>query len=554
MKKLVFIGAAWPYANGSLHLGHIAALLGADVLARYYRQKGDDVLFVSGSDCHGTPIAVAAEKQGIEPLEIAQKYHQEFKENLINGLNFSYDLFSWTISPFHQKLVQQIFLDLYQKKYIYKKEQKLPYCPKCQRFLPDRYVEGTCPFCGFEGARGDQCDQCGQLLSPEELENPRCKICHSTPVWKSTEHFFLRLSVFQEKLRRWVNNSNGWRINALHSTLDLLEQGLKDRAITRDLEWGISVPLPGYENKKIYVWFEAVCGYLSASQEWAKMQGSKDIWKKFWLDNSALHYYIHGKDNIFFHTIIWPTILMAYNSQLHLPDRIISSEFLTLEKKQFSTSRDWAVWLSDFLSEFDSETLRYYLSINGPETADADFSWSEYQVRTNNELIGHLGNFVYRIFSLIKNNFPLGVKFPSNINNQEKVILNLAKNRFLQVGQSIEETQFRQGIKLIFELAEAGNRYLDQNEPWRKIKENATEAERILAVSAHIIRCLARLISPYLPLTSSRISQMIEGEKIQNWSYPPPMERLKLNEIKPLYQKVEEDKIIHYNTAKKSFL
>ncbi|HHD92654.1 MAG TPA: methionine--tRNA ligase [Candidatus Portnoybacteria bacterium] len=539
MRKLIFIGAAWPYANGSLHLGHIASLLGSDILARYYRLNQEKVLFISGSDCHGTPIAVQAEKRGVDPSEIAEKYHQEFKDNLINGLSFSYDLFSKTIDPFHQKLVQKIFLDLYQKGYIYKKKQKLPYCPKCQRFLPDRYVEGTCPYCGFEKARGDQCDECGRLLSPEELKNPHCQICGTAPIWKTSEHFFFRLSAFQKKLKKWVNASNGWRINALHLTQELLKKELPDRAITRDLEWGIPVPLKGYEDKKIYVWFEAVCGYLSASQEWAENQGNKDAWQEFWLNKKALHYYVHGKDNILFHTIIWPAILMAYNSDFHLPDKIISSEYLTLEKRQFSTSRDWAVWIPDFLAKYDSETIRYYLSINGPEAADADFSWSEYQSRINNELVNNFSNFIYRVFSMIQKNFPNGINFPSSLNNNETKILELARKTFPEVGQAIENAKFKKGIKLIFKLVAEGNYYLDQSEPWKKIKGNLSEAENILAISGQIIRSLAILINPYLPLTSQRISRMIEGEEIQGWQYPEPMKKLKLKEIKPLFGKVE---------------
>ncbi len=538
MRKLIFIGAAWPYANGSLHLGHIASLLGADILARYYRLDQNQVLFVSGSDCHGTPIAVQAEKKGVAPSEVANQYHQEFKNNLINGLSFSYDLFSETVNRDHQELVQKIFLDLYQKKYIYKKEQKLPYCSKCQRFLPDRYVEGICPYCGFEKARGDQCDECGQLLSPEELKNPRCKICGTEPIWKTSEHFFFRLSAFQEKLKEWIDNSTDWRINALHLTQELLKRELPDRAISRDLKWGVPVPLAGYEDKKIYVWFEAVCGYLSASQKWAKESGDQNAWRDFWFNKEAIHYYVHGKDNILFHTIIWPAILMAYNSELHLPDRIISSEYLTLDKKQFSTSRNWAVWLPDFLAKYDSETLRYYLAINGPETADADFSWPEYYSRINDELIGNFGNFVYRVFSMIQKNFSAGVDFPSNLNGNEVKILDLVQKTFVKVGQAIESAKFREGLKLIFNLVAEGNRYLDQSEPWRKIKENPNEAERILAVNGQIIRSLVRLINPYLPLTSQRISQMINNEEIPKWQYPRPMSKLKLKKIQPLYNKI----------------
>ena len=542
MKKNIFIGAAWPYANGSLHLGHVASLLSGDILARYHRLKGDDVLFVSGSDCHGTPIVVEAEKQGIQPSEIAEKYHQEFTETLIKGLKFSYDCYTKTTTQNHQKVVQDIFLKLYKKDYIYPKTEELPYCPQCKRFLPDRYIEGECPKCHYEKARGDQCDECGNLMDARQLLNARCKTCGQSPEWRPSEHFFLRLSSFQEKLKNFVEQSEGWRPNAKNFTLNLLKQGLNDRAITRDIEWGVPLPLDGYENKRIYVWFEAVCGYLSASKEWAKKQGNEDAWQQFWLkkhDECITHYYVHGKDNIPFHTLIWPTILMAYGG-LHLPDRIISSEYLTLEKQQFSTSRNWAVWLPDFLKNFDSETLRYYLVINGPETSDTDFSWSEFQAKTNNELIGNLGNLVYRTFSLIKKNFPNGIEFQKKLDGKSEKLLNQAKESFDLVGKSIEQGRLRQAIKIVMQLSEEANRYLSSTAPWKNAKEDPSQAEKDLAIAAHTIHCLAILINPFLPQTTERINQAVNWDldKI-SWQCPLP-KFVKISNLKPLYKKIED--------------
>ncbi|MFA5421084.1 MAG: methionine--tRNA ligase, partial [Patescibacteria group bacterium] len=395
MNRKILIASAWPYANGSLHLGHVAGLIGADVLARYFRLKGDDVLFVSGSDCHGTPIAVEADRQGISPVEISEKYHKEFKDNFLNGLSFSFDNYTKTNTENHYRVIQEMFLKLYNEGHIYEKEEELPYCPKCEKFLADRYIEGECYMCGFSSARGDQCDNCGNLIDTKKLINPKCKICGTTPEWRKTKHFFLRLSAWEKEILSFVENSKGWRQNAKNFSQEFIKNGLHDRAITRDTEWGIPLPLEGYEGKRIYVWFEAVLGYLSASKE------HSDNWADFWQNDKALHFYFHGKDNIPFHSIILPIILMSYGG-LHLPDRMFSTEYLNLENKQFSKSRRHAVWLNDFLAEFDSESLRYYLILNGPETADANFSWSDYMAKTNNELIGNFGNLVFRVLSFVK--------------------------------------------------------------------------------------------------------------------------------------------------------
>lgn len=541
-KKKIFIGAAWPYANGSLHLGHLASLLGADIIARYQRLVGNEVLFVSGSDCYGTPIVVEADQQGIHPSEIAEKYHSEFVETLINSLKFSFDLYTKTTTENHKKVVQDIFLKLFQKGYIYPKIEKLPYCPKCQRFLPDRYIEGECPICHFKNARGDQCDECGNLLDSHQILNLHCKICQQTPEWRFSKHLFFRLSKFQNQLKNWLEKAKDWRVNSKDFSLNLIDQGLPDRAISRDLQWGVPVPIPGYQGKCIYVWFEAVCGYLSASKEWARSQGKEDFWKKFWQDDQAIHFYVHGKDNIPFHTIIWPAILLGLED-LHLPDRIISSEFLTLEKKQFSKSRLWAVWLPDFLSKFNPETLRYYLVINGPETSDSDFSWIDYYNRTNNELIGHFGNFIHRTLSFVKNNFPNGLKFPKKIDNQEKKILSLTQESFSRVGKAIEKGYFREGLQTIFQLVETGNRYLNQVAPWEKIKENRSETENNLAVVSQLIQSLIILINPYLPSTAERISQMINSDiKQTKWSYPDPV-LFTIKNLQPLYKKIEISEI-----------
>lgn len=542
MNKKILVAAAWPYANGSLHLGHVAALLGADIIARYARSAGNEVLFVSGSDCHGTPIAVEADKLGVHPREIAEKFHAEFRQNLIDDLKFSYDCYTTTTTENHQRVVQEIFLKLYNDGVIYTKSEELPYCASCKRFLPDRYVEGECPICHFDSARGDQCDECGNLLNPDQLLKPRCKICGSSPGWRSSEHFYLRLSAFTEQLREWVKKSEGWRTNAKQFTLGLLKEGLPDRAITRDTDWGVLIPLPGYENKRIYVWFEAVCGYLSASKEWAQKQGQDDLWKNFWLDDSAVHYYVHGKDNIPFHTVVWPSILLGFGG-LHLPDLIVSSEHLTLEKRQFSKSRRWAVLLNDFVREFDPETLRYYLIANGPETADADFAWENYCTRTNTELIGVFGNYIHRVLSFVKAHFPEGVSFPSTLNESQAELLKTAKESFAEAGSAIEEGRLRDGLRVALDLAAHGNRYINNAAPWFSIKEDRTKAEADLAVGAHLAHCLAILVSPFLPTTAERINRStgMDESKIA-WQYPEP-NRVVVKQLEPLYKRIEEQVI-----------
>ncbi|CAG7648607.1 Methionine--tRNA ligase [Paenibacillus allorhizosphaerae] len=361
----IFIGGAWPYANGSLHLGRVASLLPGDVLARYFRAKGDNVLYVSGSDCHGTPVAVQAIREGVEPGHIAGHYHREFADGF-KQLGFTYDLYTRTDQRFHHEVVQELFRKLLEQGYLYSRTVQQTYCETDARFLPDRYVEGICPVCAKQ-ARGDQCDHCSTLLDPADLLERTCGICGNPPVERPTEHYYFALSRFQNELAGYASQAAaGWRENAVQLTRRYLEEGLRDRAATRDLSWGVDVPLPGFEHKKIYVWIEAVSGYLSASKQWASETGGR--WEPFWLDGERdiTAYYVHGKDNVPFHTLIWPAFLLGAGG-LHLPDRIISCEYMTLEGKKFSTSRNWAVWLPYMLSRYEPDSIRYFLIANGPE-------------------------------------------------------------------------------------------------------------------------------------------------------------------------------------------
>ncbi|MBF0103670.1 MAG: methionine--tRNA ligase [Desulfobacterales bacterium] len=542
MNKNVLVAAAWPYANGSLHLGHVSALLGADILARYHRLCNDNVLYVSGTDCHGTPIAIEAEKQKVRPSEIAERYHEEFCHTLIDDLGFSYDLYTTTTTENHEKVVQEFFLNLLGKGYIYAKVDDLLYCTHCDRFLPDRYVEGECPKCHYTEARGDQCDKCGILIDAKNLIKSHCKICGRQPELRTSEHFYLKLSAFRDDLAEWIKQSVGWRNNARNFSLGLLSQDIPDRAITRDTEWGIRIPVEGYEKKRIYVWFGAVIGYFSASIEWSKRHGDPNAWKRFWHNEhqDIIHYYVHGKDNIPFHAIIWPAILLGYGN-LHLPDRIVSSEYLTFEKKQFSKSRNWAVWLPDFLANFEADTLRYYLTVNGPETADADFSWKDYKDKTNNELIATLGNFINRVLSLILRNFPEGVVLPEELSLEQNAFISLATEGYDQVGTAISNLQFRKGLKSIIRIAEHGNRYIDACAPWQSIKHDPKKTEGDLAVAGYVIYCLTTLLAPYLPSASLKLADSIEY-KSNKWT-PPVNKTIIVRKANPLFRKLDDKEI-----------
>ncbi len=539
--RKILIGAAWPYANNSLHLGHVSGLLGADILARYFRQSGADVLYVSGSDCHGTPIVVAAEEQNLEPKEVALKYHEEFKKNLIEGLEFTYDNYTTTLTENHEKIVQEFFLKLYEQGDIYTKTEEQPFCPKCDRFLPDRYIEGTCPKCGFKGARGDQCDECGNMLDAKDLIDPKCKTCSTTPEFKETEHFFLKLSAYQEKIAILLSKSENWRPNAKGFTKKLLDEGIRDRAITRDTTWGIPIPINGYETKSIYVWFEAVCGYFTASVEHAKNVASPDLWKEFWQNDKAYHYYVHGKDNIPFHSIIWPTILLVYGDNLKLPDSIISSEYLTLEKKQFSKSRKWAVWLPEFLESFDSDYLRYYLVSNGPESSDADFSWKEFQARINKELIGNFANFVYRSAQLIEKNFEGKLSRPENYSEQQTALIDKVIAAFESTSNLIETGKFREALKIIIELAEEGNKFLAVSEPWQSVKTNQDKARSDLFVCAEVTYAVSTLIKPFLPNLAESIDLMLNKTE-SAWEYQAP-QNINFEKSSPFISRVEDEQI-----------
>jgi len=541
LAERIFIGVAWPYANGSLHLGHIAgAYLPADIFARYHRAKGNEVIMVSGSDQHGTPITIRADQEGRTPQEMAAKYHHEFLHSW-ERLGINFDLFTTTGTPNHSRVVQDFFLKLLEKGYIYRGSMPLPYCSHCQRYLPDRYIEGSCPYCGSREARGDQCDKCGKPLNPAELIDPRCRLCGNTPQTEDSEHFFLRLSAFRDDLLTWVKQQSHWRQNVLHFTLRYLEEGLKDRAITRDIDWGVKIPQAGFEAKRIYVWFEAVIGYLSATKEWAELGNQKDKWRDFWQQEAKSYYFI-GKDNIPFHTMIWPAMLMGYGG-LNLPYDVPANEFLTLEGRQLSTSRNWAVWLPDYLERYDPDPLRYLLSVNMPETGDTDFSWREFVRRNNDELVATYGNLVHRVLTFAYRHFDGCVPVPVELDGLSNALLHTAESTFDSVDNFLYHCHFREGIKAAMSLAQETNRYLEEKSPWKVIKRDREACATALFVSLSVISYLKNLLYPFLPFSSQKLHQLLGFKgKVdeEGWGVHPLTPGQRLAPPEPLFTKLDE--------------
>ncbi len=542
MSERIFIGVAWPYADGPLHLGHIAgAYLPPDIFARYHRTKGNEVLMVSGSDQHGTPITIKAEQEGKTPAEIASKYHQQFLDSW-QKLGISFDLFTTTGTANHAEVSCDIFLTLLDRGYIYKAIVSQPFCPHCQRFLPDRYIEGTCPYCNSSGARGDQCDECGKPINPVELINPRCRLCGTTPQFKDSEHFFLKLTAFEDRLLAWVKQQTHWRQDVLNFTTRYLEEGLKDRAITRDIDWGIPVPLDSFEGKCLYVWFEAVIGYLSATKEWAKSRGNKEEWRSFWQGDVKSYYFI-GKDNIIFHTIIWPAMLMGYGN-LNLPYDVPANEFLTIEGKKLSTSRNWAVWLPDYLSHYDPDPLRYLLSINMPETGDSDFSWREFIRRNNNELVATYGNLVHRVLAFVYRSFDGCVPVPGELDIRSQALLNRAKDTLSTVDRLLYHCHFREAIRSAMSLAQEANRYLDEKSPWKTIKQDRQASATALYVAISVLSCLRTVLYPFLPFSSQRLHEFLgfKGSvEDDGWQLHFPSSGQELLPPEPLFSKLDEE-------------
>ena len=545
MKEKIYIGVAWPYANGSLHLGHIAGCyLPADIFARFNRMIGNDVLMVSGSDEHGTPVTITADKEKITPQQVVDKFFKEHTENM-KQFGISFDLFTRTSTDNHKEVVQDVFRKLHEKNYIYKKEVESFYCTDCNRFLPDRYIEGTCPFCKKEGARGDQCDNCGKLLDPQDLINVKCKICGNTPEIRTSEHFFLALSKFEKKLLDWIDDKNYWKSSVKKFTQNWLKNGLEDRAITRDISWGIPVPVKGYEDKRIYVWFEAVIGYLSASKEWAKNKSKPDKWQDWWKNPDAKHYYFLAKDNIPFHSIIWPSILMGYSADMQLPYDIPANEYLMLKGEQFSKSRGIAVWVQDIVKKIDIDSVRYYLSINMPENKDTNWLWDDFVAKNNDELVGAYGNFIHRVITFTQKNFG-EIPEHGNLDKEDEEALEKIKETSKEVSDALSKCEFKKGLRAAMTLAQFGNVYFDKKQPWKQVKEDKDACATTLHICLKIVKALSIFIQPYLPFSSDKIYKMIgETDSVENVSWNDALKDLKtgfkLERPQPLFKKLALD-------------
>lgn len=526
----IFIGGAWPYANGSLHLGHVAALLPGDIIARYYRQKGEKVLYVSGSDCNGTPISIRAKQENTDVQSIAERYHQEFEE-CFKQLGFTYDLYTRTDADHHHHSVKEIFLSLWKNGYLYKKTVEQAYCDHDKQFLPDRFVSGICPYCK-SNARGDQCDVCSKILDPLDLLDKTCKICGNEPIIKGSEHFYFAFSKFQEQIEEYVKNAEEnelWRDNAISLTKRYLDEGLLDRAVTRDLPNGVDVPLEGFEGKKIYVWIEAVSGYLTASKEWGKL--NNQVYQEFWSENTT-SYYIHGKDNIPFHTVIWPSILLGLK-QKSLPTHIISNEYLTLEKRKLSTSQNWAVWVPYILEKYNPDSVRYFLTINGPESRDTDFSWREFIYSHNGELLGAFGNFVNRTLKFVEKTYQ--GKIPTCVISND--ISSLTKKVYEKTGLLIERGQVKKALEEVFTYIRYANKYFDEEKPWKQIKEEPDKAEETLATCIYIILNLSQLLDPFVPFSTNKIREMLDL-KIVEWKEQTEFPSV-LHAVTPLFERLD---------------
>jgi methionyl-tRNA synthetase len=538
----ILVTAALPYANGEIHLGHLAgAYLPADIYVRYQRLKSRNVIFICGSDEHGVPITIAAEQQKTTPQRIVDKYHQSIKESF-EKFGCSFDNYSRTSLPLHHKTAQEFFLRIYKKGYIYPKTITQFYCHSCSMFLADRYVTGTCPHCGNNKARGDQCESCGRWLEPFNLIEPRCKTCGTKPEERNTTHYFFKLSQFQNILKDWIGSKSHWKDNVKKFCEGWFAQGLEDRAITRDLTWGVKVPLPEAQNKVLYVWFDAPIGYISSTKEWALKQGKPDLWKDYWLDPTTKLVHFIGKDNIVFHAIVWPAMLLAHGDYI-LPSEIPANEFLNLEGRKLSTSENWAVWLPDYLKEFAPDPLRYALGVNLPENRDVDFTWRDFLSRNNNELADILGNFVNRVISFIKKNYQGVIPEVHNLTGDDLEVIKKTEAVTKEVGDLIENFALKDALRTLMTLPTLGNRYFDYQAPWSTIKTAPERCRTAIGVCCRLIGSLGILLEPFLPFTAQRIKTMLEL-KTQNWDDAPNPEFGKtLKETPILFKKIEEEVI-----------
>jgi methionyl-tRNA synthetase len=509
MSKKIAVFVAWPYPNGELHLGHIAgAYLPPDIFARYHRLRGNDVMMVSGSDAHGTPITLKAREEGITPIEVVNRYHEKFIEGWLR-LGISFDLFTHTHTTNHIEQTKDVFLSLHKKGDLTVKGEDQYYDEKAELFLADRYVRGSCPKCKYERARGDQCESCGTTFEGPMLVDPVSTITNTTPVIRQTDHFYFEMGKYEKQLKDYVDVQPHWRLAVKNFTSSMIDAGLRPRPITRDIDWGVQVPVAGWENKVIYVWFDAVIGYLSAAKEFAELKGSKDGWKTWWENKDARTYYFIGKDNIPFHTVIWPIELMAYDSKLNLPYDVPANQFLNIEGEKLSTSRGMAVWLLETLDGCDADALRYYMTSILPETKDSNFSKEEFKTRNNGELVAAWGNLVNRVLSFSFSRFEGKVPIPAELIDRDREILKLVEDSFNETAKAYEEVRLRDALKEALRVTREVNKYLDDTAPWTAFKTDPVRAGTIIYTAIRAIDSLKILFAPILPTSCEAIHQLL---------------------------------------------
>lgn len=517
--KYIHVSVAWPYANGDLHVGHLAgAYLPADIFARYHRLRGNHVLMVSGSDSHGTPISVEADKRGVPAREVFERYHERFLLTQ-QKIGISYDLFTHTDTENHHRIAQDFFTTLLERGYLYKEEQTLLYSEAEKRFLPDRYVEGTCYICSYESARGDQCDNCGNLMDVTRLINPHNRANpNDRLILRTSEHYFLDLSLFTDELRAYIDSHRDhWRGNVTRFSENFLNEGLRGRPITRDIGWGIRVPLDGWEDKRLYVWFEAVMGYFTASVEWARIIGEPDAWKKWWYNPEAEIYNFIGKDNIPFHTIIWQAELLGVNglynegddTPLQLPYDVPANEFMNIEGQQFSKSRNWAIWAPDILERYQADAVRYYVAMTFPETHDSDFAWDGFLSRVNNELLAAWGNLVNRMLGFAYKRFDGKVPAYDELTEADAAIIARSEEAFEQIGALLDQVKLRDALQAAMDLARDANAYLTEREPWKTIKQDEADAARSVYAILRVIDNLKILLAPFVPFSTQTVHEYL---------------------------------------------
>ena len=557
-KEKILVTSALPYVNGPIHLGHLSgAYLPADIYVRYKRLKGDDIIYICGSDEHGVPITISADKENVSPQVIIDRYHK-INYDAFKKFGMSFDNYSRTSLPIHHKTAKEFFLEFYKQGILKEKKTLQFYDEKNKMFLPDRYVEGTCPNCGFEEARSDECENCGALYEPKELKNPKSKISGESPILKETAHWFFPLGKFQQRLENYINEMNdkyGWKENVLQYCRGWFKDGLKDRAVTRDLDWGVKVPLDDAEGKVLYVWFEAVLGYISSTKEYSEKIGKPDLWKEYWQDPNTKYIAFIGKDNVVFHCIVFPAMLMAWNDgekeKYCLPQNVPANEFLTIEGRKFSKSRNWGIDAIDFLEIFPADPLRYTLAANLPENRDTDFQWKEFQAKNNNELAAIFGNFINRTFTFVHKHFNGEVPPKGVLNEMDKEMIKTISEYPQKISGYFERYKIKEGTNEIMNLARAGNKYFNDSEPWLTVKTDKEKCSTTINICLQTIYTLAELFEPVLPFSSKKIFKMLNTE-LTTWEKCGD-ENLptghKLNKAEILFPQIE-DKMIEEQIKK----